>query len=89
MIKKLREYKIDISLKSAFVIMAIVFLGTFLVSKWIANGSETIEDVMVLHHEDNKMTSQQKEYHYLVISNRHKLLYHDISLPMPGTSYGK
>ncbi len=89
MFNKIKETKLDISLKTAVFIMAVLFLFLFFFSRWLEINNQTIEQSMVLHHEEKKMTKLQRRFHYQLIERKHAIFYIEINLPMPPVNITK
>ena len=83
MLNKLKNTKLNLSVKSCAIILAFVFVVAFFCSRWIDNNTETIADSLVLHHDKKEVTEKQKKYHYDMLVKNHELLFDEAKLPMP------
>lgn len=87
MLNKIKETRLDMSVKSGLIIMAILFLLTFFLARWINIDNQTIEQSMVLHHEvKEEMNELQRRYHYDLQLRKHRILFKNINLPLPPVS---
>lgn len=84
MIKTLKDKISNLSIRNSAALLLIVFLLAIFISRWISFNSETIEQSMVLHHEEEvKLTEKEQKMLNIQINEMKKMLFCYKELKMP------
>lgn len=83
MIKSLKEKISNLSIRNSAALLLIVFLLAIFISRWVSFNSETIEQSMVLHHEEVKLTEKERKMLNIQINEMKKMLFCYEELKMP------
>lgn len=84
MIKSLKEKISNLSIRNSAALLLIVFLLAIFISRWVSFNSETIEQSMVLHHEEEaQLTEKEQKMLNIQINEMKKLLFCYKELKMP------